>query len=54
MVRVTHRLVRRPIVVRELIDAEREARDLAWEQGERRYVHIRHVFDKRQKIASSK
>jgi hypothetical protein len=45
MVTVKHRLVERPIEVTELIDAEREARDLAWAQGERRFVYIDHDYD---------
>ena len=54
MVTVKHRLVDRPIEVRELIDADREARDLAWAHGERRFVYIDHDYDERQKVAGRK
>ncbi len=54
MVEVKHRLVDRPIQVEELIEAERAARDLAWQQGERRFVHIDHVWDERQKVAGAR
>jgi hypothetical protein len=54
LVRVKHRLVDRPIEVKELIEAERAARDLAWQQGERRFVLINHVWDERQKVAGAR
>ena len=54
LVQVKHRLVERPIEVKELIDAERAARDLAWQQGERRFVLIDHVWDERQKVAGAR
>jgi hypothetical protein len=53
-VRVKHRLVERPIQVREVIEAETAARDLAWEQGERRFVYIDHDFDEKQKVAGAR
>ncbi len=43
MVRVKHRLVDRPIEVKELIEAERAARDLAWPHGDRRFLLINHL-----------
>lgn len=54
LVQVKHRLVERPIEVKELIEAERAARDLAWQQGERRFVLIDHVWDERQKVAGAR
>lgn len=54
LVQVKHRLVDRPIEVNELIEAERAARDLAWQQGERRFVLIDHVWDERQKVAGTR
>jgi len=54
LVQVKHRLVDRPIEVNELIEAERAARDLAWQQGERRFVLIDHVWDERQKVAGAR
>lgn len=54
LVQVKHRLVDRPIEVKELMEAERAARDLAWEQGERRFVLINHVWDERQKVAGAR
>jgi hypothetical protein len=53
-VQVKHRLVDLPIQVEELLDAERAARDLAWQQGERRFVHIDHLYDERQKVAGAR
>jgi hypothetical protein len=54
LVQVRHRLVDRPIQVKELIEAEQAARDLAWQQGERRFVLINHVWDERQKVAGAR
>jgi hypothetical protein len=54
LVRVKHRLVDRPIEVREVIEAESAARDLVWEQGERRFVYIDHDYDEKQKVAGAR
>jgi hypothetical protein len=43
-VSMKHRLVDEPIDLGVLIDLERELRELAWDGGERRFVHFRHHF----------
>jgi hypothetical protein len=51
VVEVKHSLVDKPIDVKEVIAAERAARDLAWETGERRFVLVDHLYDEKQKVA---
>jgi len=51
---VTHRLVERPIQFPQVFAAERAARDLAWENGERRFVYVRHIYDEKQKFADER
>ena len=51
---VTHRLVERPIQFQEVFEAERAARDRAWENGERRFVYVRHIYDEKQKVAGER
>lgn len=51
VVEVKHHFVAEPLVLKDIIDAERAARDLAWEKGERRFVHFRHEYDERQEVA---
>ena len=53
VVEVKHRLVDRPITLKELTDADRAARDLAWQEGERRFVHIEHLYDEKQTVADA-
>ena len=48
---VQHRLVDQPIDLEDVIALHRELRDLAWSEGERRFVHIRHHYDERQTVA---
>jgi hypothetical protein len=54
LVRVRHRLVDQPIRLEEVIEADTAARDLAWEQGERRFVYIDHIYDEKQKVAPAR
>lgn len=53
-IEVKHRLIDRPIEFQPVFDADQAARDFAWEQGERRFVHIRHLWDENQKVAGAK
>jgi hypothetical protein len=53
VVQVKHRLVNRPIHLKEVADADRAARDLAWGQGERRFVLVDHIYDEKQKVAGA-
>lgn len=53
-IEVKHRLIDRPIEFQPVFEADRAARDLAWERGERRFVHIRHLWDEDQKVAGTK
>jgi hypothetical protein len=54
LVRVRHSLVDQPIRLEDVIEADTAARDLAWEQGERRFVYIDHIFDEKQKVADAR
>ncbi|HTB44506.1 MAG TPA: hypothetical protein VK741_12830 [Acetobacteraceae bacterium] len=54
LVRVRHRLVDQPIRLKDVIEADTAARDLAWEQGERRFVYIDHIYDEKQKVADAR
>jgi len=53
-VEVKHHLVDRPIELNEVIAADRAARDLAWQMGERRFLHVEHVYDEKQQVARSR
>lgn len=53
-VEIKHGLIDRPIEFQPVFEADRAARDLAWERGERRFVHIRHLWDENQKVAGAK
>jgi hypothetical protein len=54
VVEVKHQLVDRPVDPREVIEAEKAARDIAWQEGERRFVYFRHVFDERQRVVGTR
>jgi hypothetical protein len=54
LVHVKHRLVDRPIDLKSLLVVDRKARDIAWANGERRFVHVRHEFDENQRVADDK
>lgn len=47
-----YRLSERPVDSRETYAAAHEARQAARERGERRFLHIRHLFHEDQKVAS--
>ena len=51
VIEVKHSLVDRPIDLKEVIDADRAVRDLAWQTGERRFVLVDHIYDEKQKVA---
>lgn len=51
VVEVKHRLVDQPIELKNVLEADRAARDLAWQKGERRFLHVQHIFDEKQKVA---
>ena len=51
VIEVKHNLVNRPIDLKEVIDADRAAKDLAWQKGERRFVLVDHIYDEKQKVA---
>jgi hypothetical protein len=36
------------------VRAAATARDLAWEQGELRFVYIDHIYDEKQKVADAR
>jgi hypothetical protein len=46
-----HRLLEQPIDIKDVIALGREIRDLAWNHGEHRFVHVRHHYDERQDVA---
>jgi len=50
-VTVKHRLVKRPLRIKEIVEADTKARDLAWEAGERRFVHVDHIYHEKQEVA---
>ncbi len=54
VVEVKHRLVDRPIEFAEVMAADRAARDLAWQEGESRFLHVRHIYDEKQQVARAK
>lgn len=47
-----HRLLDRPINVKDVIALDRQLRDFAWDKGIRRFVHVRHQYDEKQNIAA--
>jgi hypothetical protein len=49
---VKHKLSDKPLNPSTLFKVDGQVRDLAWNLGERRFVHVRHLFDKKQKIAA--
>ena len=49
---VRHKLINKPVDFKALFGADGRARDLAWKLGERRFVHVRHVLNKNQKLAA--
>ena len=49
---VHHTLVDKPLNLREVLAANSKLRDLVWRKGESRFVHIRHLYDEKQKVAS--
>lgn len=49
---VRHKLSDKPLNPKALFRADGRARDLAWKLGERRFVHVRHVLNKKQKLAA--
>jgi hypothetical protein len=49
---VRHKLSDKPFNPSALFRVDGQVRDLAWNLGERRFVHVRHLFDKKQKIAA--
>lgn len=49
-VQIKHRLSDAPIDLKSIMDADRQARDLAWENGEHRFVHLEHIYDPKQKV----
>jgi hypothetical protein len=53
-VEVKHHLVDHPIDLKEVMDADKAVRNLAWEEGERRFIHIRHVFDEKQRVSRAR
>ncbi|MBU2041844.1 MAG: hypothetical protein KKC29_00345 [Alphaproteobacteria bacterium] len=54
IVQVKHRLSDRPIDLKTIIETDREARDLAWANGEQRFLHLEHIYDPKQKVVSVK
>jgi len=54
IVQVKHRLLDQPIDLKKIIKTDREARDLAWANGEHRFLHLEHIYDPKQKVASVK
>ncbi len=50
VVEVKHRLVDQPLNLQEIFNADRAARDIAWRSGERRFLHVEHVYDPKQKV----
>ena len=53
-VHLKHRLLDDPIDLANLIGLDRELRDVAWREGERRFVHVRHQYDEKQGVAARK
>lgn len=49
---VRHKLINKPLNFKSLFGTDGRVRDLAWELGERRFVHVRHVLNKNQKLAA--
>jgi hypothetical protein len=49
---VKHKLSDKPLNPSTLFRVDGQVRDFAWTLGERRFVHVRHLFDKKQKIAA--
>jgi hypothetical protein len=40
--------------VNNVIGLDRELRDVAWREGERRFVHVRHQYDEKQGVTARK
>jgi hypothetical protein len=53
-VSVKHRLLDDPIDLSEIFRLDRELRDRAWNEGERRFVHVRHLYDEKQSVTGRK
>lgn len=49
---VYHRLLDTPLDLKTVSVADSKLRDLAWRMGENRFIHIRHLYDEKQKVAS--
>lgn len=49
---VRHKLINKPLNPIHWFRIDGKARDLAWKLGERRFVHIRHVFNNKQELAA--
>jgi hypothetical protein len=54
VVEIKHQLVDRPVDPKEVIEAEGAARDLAWQEGERRFIYFRHDFDEKQRVIGAR
>ena len=51
-VEVKHTLVDEPVPLEDVLAVDRAARDLAQQKGEPRFLHVRHVFDEKQRLAN--
>jgi hypothetical protein len=51
-VTVRHKLSDKPVKPSIFFRDDGRVRDLAWSLGERRFVHVKHLFDRKQKIAA--
>jgi hypothetical protein len=49
---VRHKLINKPLNPTDWFRIDGKARDLAWKLGERRFVHIRHMFNHKQELAA--
>jgi hypothetical protein len=49
-----HRLLEKPIEIGNVIALDRELRDVAWQKGESRFLHIQHEYDEKQGVAGQK
>ncbi|MFN4141642.1 hypothetical protein [Aestuariivirga sp.] len=48
---VHHNRTKKPVRLKSITSLDGKVRDLAWEQGEQRFIHVRHLFDEKQKVA---
>lgn len=54
LVQIKHHLVPQALNLKRIIEGDSAIRDVAWQNGERRFVYVHHQYDDKQEVSADK